>query len=252
MKGVIVVWEEIGMFIVVGFLAQLIDGALGMAYGVTSNTFLLSLGIPPAISSSSVHIAEVFTTGVSGFSHFKLGNINRKLFLKLILPGIAGGILGAYILTQIPGSIIKPFIAIYLATMGILIIVKLLQNRKYREVKKGLRILAVIGGFFDAIGGGGWGPIVTSTLVANGNHPRFTIGSVNASEFFVTLSEAITFIAILGIIRWPIVVGLIIGGVIAAPFAAYLCKKLPPRLLMLITGSAVIFLSVRTMVLALL
>ncbi|MEA2067383.1 MAG: sulfite exporter TauE/SafE family protein [Thermotogota bacterium] len=243
-------WGEIGIFIVVGFLAQLIDGALGMAYGVSSNTFLLSLGIQPAISSSSVHIAEVFTTGVSGFSHFKLGNINKKLFLKLIIPGVAGGVIGAYILTQIPGSIIKPFIAIYLAIMGILILVKLFKKSEYKEVDKGLKPLAVIGGFFDAIGGGGWGPIVTSTLVANGNHPRFTIGSVNASEFFVTLAEAITFIAILGIVRWPIVVGLIIGGVIAAPFAAYLCKKLPPRLLMLITGSVVIFLSVRTMALA--
>lgn len=243
-------WEQVGMFVVVGFLAQLIDGALGMAYGVSSNTFLLSLGIPPVISSSSVHIAEIFTTGVSGFSHFKFGNIDKKLFLKLILPGVFGGILGAYLLTQIPGSIIKPFIAIYLAIMGVMILVKLLGKKQYTEVNKGLRPLAVIGGFFDAIGGGGWGPIVTSTLVANGNHPRFTIGSVNASEFFVTLAEAITFVALLGIVRWPIVLGLIIGGVVAAPFAAFLCKKLPPRLLMLITGSVVIILSVRTMILA--
>jgi len=234
---------------VVGFLAQLVDGALGMAYGVISNTFLLSLGIPPVISSSSVHIAEIFTTGVSGFSHFKFGNIDKKLFLKLIIPGIVGGILGSYLLTQIPGSIIKPFIAIYLSIMGVMILVKLITKKQYREVKKGLRPLAIIGGFFDAIGGGGWGPIVTSTLVANGNHPRFTIGSVNASEFFVTLAEAITFVALLGIVRWQIVLGLIIGGVVAAPFAAFLCKKLPPRLLMLITGSTVVFLSVRTIVL---
>jgi len=243
------VWEQVGMFMVVGFLAQLVDGALGMAYGVISNTFLLSLGIPPVISSSSVHIAEIFTTGVSGFSHFKFGNIDKKLFLKLIIPGIVGGILGSYLLTQIPGSIIKPFIAIYLSIMGVMILVKLITKKQYREVKKGLRPLAIIGGFFDAIGGGGWGPIVTSTLVANGNHPRFTIGSVNASEFFVTLAEAITFVALLGIVRWQIVLGLIIGGVVAAPFAAFLCKKLPPRLLMLITGSTVVFLSVRTIVL---
>ena len=242
-------WEQVGMFMVVGFLAQLVDGALGMAYGVISNTFLLSLGIPPVISSSSVHIAEIFTTGVSGFSHFKFGNIDKKLFLKLIIPGIVGGILGSYLLTQIPGSIIKPFIAIYLSIMGVMILVKLITKKQYREVKKGLRPLAIIGGFFDAIGGGGWGPIVTSTLVANGNHPRFTIGSVNASEFFVTLAEAITFVALLGIVRWQIVLGLIIGGVVAAPFAAFLCKKLPPRLLMLITGSTVVFLSVRTIVL---
>ena len=243
-------WEQVGMFIVVGFLAQLIDGALGMAYGVSSNTFLLSLGIPPVISSSSVHIAEIFTTGVSGLSHFKFGNIDKKLFSKLILPGVIGGILGSYILTQIPGLIIKPFIAIYLAIMGVMILGKLISKKQYREVKKGLGLLAIIGGFFDAIGGGGWGPIVTSTLVANGNHPRFTIGSVNASEFFVTLAEAITFITLLGIVRWPIVLGLIIGGVVAAPFAAFLCKKLPPKLLMLITGSVVVFLSVRTMALA--
>lgn len=148
-------WEQVGMFVVVGFLAQLIDGALGMAYGVSSNTFLLSLGIPPVISSSSVHIAEIFTTGVSGFSHFKFGNIDKKLFLKLILPGVFGRILGAYLLTQIPGSIIKPFIAIYLAIMGVMILVKLLGKKQYTEVNKGLRPLAVIGGFFDAIGGGG-------------------------------------------------------------------------------------------------
>jgi len=178
-------FEGFFAFVIVGFAAQLIDGAIGMAYGVSSNAFLLSLGIPPAVSSASVHIAEVFTTGVSGLSHLKFGNVSRKLVARLIIPGIVGGVVGAFILTQIPGDVIKPFISIYLAIMGCYIIWKIFRKKKgFTEVEKGVGILAVVGGFFDAIGGGGWGPIVTSTLVARGNHPRYTIGSVNASEFF--------------------------------------------------------------------
>lgn len=248
---------EIGilLYVLVGFLAQMIDGALGMAYGVSSNTFLLSIGIPPAIASASVHVAETFTTAVSGVSHWRLGNVNRELFRKLILPGILGAVVGAYILTQIDGNVIKPYISGYLLIMGVVILVKAIRKQaEPREVKDHVSILGVVGGFFDAIGGGGWGPIVTTTLVARGNHPRYTIGSVNLSEFFVTFAQSVVFIFTLSsdlLAHWQVIVGLLLGGIIAAPIAAVATKKLPVRLLMALVGILIIGLSVRTIYLAL-
>lgn len=241
--------QSILLFIVVGFIAQIIDGALGMAYGVSSTSFLLSMGIPAPMASASVHMAKVFTTLVSGISHLKLGNVNKGLLKKLVFPGIIGGVLGAYILTSIPAKTIKPFIAIYLMIMGIRILYKVMKKidgSKKLEEKKKLTLLAFVGGFFDAIGGGGWGPIVTSTLVASGHKPRFTIGTVNLSEFFVTVSEVLTFIMFINLIHWKIIAGLIIGGVIAAPLAANLCKKIPAKVLMISVGLVIILLSIRT------
>jgi uncharacterized membrane protein YfcA len=243
--------ERILIFIAVGFLAQIIDGALGMAYGVTSTSFLLSIGISPVAASASVHIAEVFTTAVSGLSHLKLGNIDRALFRRLLLPGVIGGVIGAYILTELPGKAIKPFIAAYLLTMGLRILWKAARKTPTLVVRTRHTILALAGGFCDAVGGGGWGPIVTSTLVANGNEPRYSIGTVNLTEFFVTLAEAIAFIALLRLVHWQVILGLLIGGVIAAPFAAVLCKRLPARALMWVVGSLITILSLRTIVMAL-
>ncbi len=178
------------VFVLVGFIAQMIDGALGMAYGVSSNTFLLSIGIPPAAASASVHMAEVVTTGISGFSHWKLENIDKELVKRLVIPGVIGGVVGAYLLTEVPADIIKPIVSAYLLIMGVVILFKAIR---VGEILKGVPVyitfLGLIGGFFDAIGGGGWGPIVTTTLMARGTHPRFTIGSVNFSEFFVTFAE---------------------------------------------------------------
>ena len=242
---------HIVVFIIVGFIAQIIDGALGMAYGVSSNSFLLSLGIPPAAASASVHTAEVFTTFVSGVSHLKFGNVDKKLFKKLLIPGIIGGVLGAYILTAVPGKTIKPFVGFYLLIMGVMILRKALKKIEERRVETKLLPLGAAGGFFDAIGGGGWGPIVTSTLMARGHNPRRTIGSVNLSEFFVTVAEAVTFFTILGLVHWQVIVGLLIGGVLAAPLAAYVCKRLPARALMIIVGTLIMVLSVRTIYLAL-
>lgn len=240
--------EIIIFSIIVGFIAQLIDGALGMAYGVTSNTALLSLGIVPSLASASVHTAEVFTTAASGVSHLKLGNVDKKLFKKLLIPGIIGGFLGAYVLTSIPGDIIKPFVNLYLLIIGFIIIYKAFKYEiSNLKVKTKVVLLGGIGGFLDAIGGGGWGPIVTSTLVARGHNPRFTIGSVNLAEFFVTITEAITFLILLKISYWEIIIGLIIGGVLAAPLAASICKKLPPRILMIIVGITIIVLSIRNL-----
>ncbi len=234
------------VYIIVGFIAQIIDGALGMAYGVTSTTFLLSMGIPPVAASASVHSAEVFTSGISGLAHLKFGNVDKKLFKKLLLPGIIGGILGAYILTVVPGKTIKPFVAFYLLIMGLIILRKAFKKVEQKEVKTRLVPLGVSGGFFDAIGGGGWGPIVTSTLVARGHNPRFSIGSVNLAEFFVTVAEVATFLTIIGLVHWQIIVGLIIGGVLAAPLAAYVCKRLPSRALMIMVGLLIMALSIRT------
>jgi uncharacterized membrane protein YfcA len=238
-------------FVVVGFLAQMIDGALGMAYGVSSTSFLLGIGIPPAAASASVHMAEIFTTAVSGLSHLRFGNVHKDLVTRLLIPGVIGGVLGAYILTAVPGDKIKPFIAVYLLLMGLVILRKAFQSVPKQVVRSHIVPLGLAGGFFDAIGGGGWGPIVTSTLVARGNDPRFTVGSVNLAEFFVTFSESITFILTIGLVHWKIIVGLLIGGVLAAPLAAYVCKRLPTKMLMGLVGIVIMFLSIRTIYLAL-
>ena len=240
------------VFVLVGFLAQMIDGALGMAYGVSSNSFLLSIGVPPAAASASVHMAEVITTGVSGISHWKLGNIDWQLVKRLLVPGVLGGIAGAYLLISINGDAIKPYISGYLLIMGIIILVKAINYEA--KVHNGVHtikvsMLGVIGGLFDAIGGGGWGPIVTTTLVARGKDTRLTIGSVNFSEFFVTLAESVTFVLTLSFLGyWHIILGLLIGGGVAAPLAAVLTKKLPTKTLMFIVGLLIIGLSIRTIV----
>jgi uncharacterized protein len=241
---------SIWLFIGVGFLAQMIDGALGMAYGVSSNTFLLSIGVPPAAASASVHAAEVVTTAVSGFSHWRFGNIDRKLLLRLIIPGIVGAVIGAYILTSLPGDTVRPFINAYLLVMGLIILRKAFVTRaqQAQSTPRFISPLGFVGGFFDAIGGGGWGPIVTTTLVARGNSPRTTIGSVNASEFFITLAQSIVFILTIGLTHWNIILGLLIGGVIAAPFAAFMTRRLPTRLLMVMVGILISLLSIRGLV----
>jgi len=240
-------------FVAVGFFAQLIDGALGMAYGVSSNSFLLSIGIPPSAASASVHMAECVTTAVSGAAHWRQGNINWYLIKRLVIPGMLGGIVGAYVLTSIDGNAIKPFISGYLLLMGIVILLKALsKNHVHSDVKTHLISLGLFGGFFDAVGGGGWGPIVTTTLVARGNSPRYAIGSVNFSEFFVTFAQSLTFLLALGMLHtWKIILGLLAGGVLAAPLAAVAARKLPHRLLMGMVGVLIIALSVRTLVISL-
>jgi hypothetical protein len=241
------------LYVLVGFVAQMIDGALGMAYGVSSNTFLLSIGIPPAAASASVHMAEVVTTGISGLSHWKLGNIDWKLVKRLLIPGVLGGVAGAYLLTSIDGDFIKPYISAYLLIMGLVILIKAFNYkvRPHNGVHTArVSALGVVGGFFDAIGGGGWGPIVTTTLVARGKDARQTIGSVNFSEFFVTFAESITFVLTLSFLGyWQIILGLLLGGAVVAPLAAILTKKLPIKTLMFIVGLLIVGLSVRTILL---
>ncbi|GBC85579.1 hypothetical protein HRbin11_02029 [bacterium HR11] len=234
----------------VGFLAQIIDGTLGMAYGTVSTAFLLSLGLSPAVASASVHTAEVFTSGVSGLFHLRFGNVDRGLFRRLVVPGVLGGILGAYVLTAVPAHRIRPFVAAYLTVMGAVILWRTFRRPHPRpdRARAGVPLLGFVGGFLDAVGGGGWGPIVTSTLVARGNHPRLTVGSVNLAEFFVTVAQAATFFAVLRLTHGRIVLGLIAGGVMAAPVAAYLARRLPTRLLMGLVGGLIMALSLRVLI----
>ena len=231
--------------ILVGLLAQLVDGALGMAYGITSTSFLIGIGATPAAASGAVHVAEIFTTAFSGISHIKFGNVHKDLFKKLVIPGVIGGILGAYILTSIDGKLIKPYITVYLLLMGLFILRKAFilikhNNKKIKHVRK----LALTGGFLDAIGGGGWGPIVTSTLIGQGNSPRHTIGSVNTAEFFVSFATGITFILLGSTGHWILVAGLIIGGLFSAPFAAYLTSKLSTKKLLVAVGFLITAISI--------
>lgn len=239
-------WVMFLLYLLIGFFAQIIDGSLGMAYGVSANSFLLSTGISPAAASASVHISEVFTTFISGISHLKFKNVDKELVKRLIIPGVIGGVVGAYLLVNFPSDILKPIITVYLLIMGIRIFIKAFKNIPWIQFKAHhYIILGAVGGFFDAVGGGGWGPIVTSTLLGKDDAPRTVIGSVNASEFFVTFAEAVTFIATIGLAPLPIVLGLIAGGVIAAPLAAFLTSKVPNKVMFIIVGLVIILLQVR-------
>jgi uncharacterized protein len=230
----------------IGLLAQTIDGALGMAYGITSTSFLLATGASPALASASVHMAEVFTTGASGVAHARLGNVDKKLFVRLLIPGILGGITGAMVVTQIDGTILKPYITAYLLVMGIYVFSKAFRKKivQHSGEAKHVAKLAFLGGFVDTSGGGGWGPVVTTTLVGTGHNPRTTIGTVNFAEFFLTLASAAALFVLVDENIWHVVVGLILGGLIAAPFAAILCKKIAPRGLLMLVGVLIVAISV--------
>lgn len=235
------------LYVAAGFLAQLIDGTLGMAYGVSASTLLLSMGLPPAVTSATVHAAECFTTGASAVSHHAFGNVDRALFKRLLFPGMAGAIVGAYALSQFPGERITKYVAFYLLVMGGVIVVKSMREFPPRAVTSHVAPLGFGGALLDAMGGGGWGPIVASTLIARGNHVRQTVGTVNAAEFFVTLAASVTFIVTLGLSHWPMIAGLALGGLVAAPLGAWACRRAPVRPLMALVGALVIALSVRTL-----
>ncbi|MFV8369110.1 sulfite exporter TauE/SafE family protein [Flavobacterium sp. LB2R40] len=240
--------QEFLIFFCIGIFAQLVDGTLGMGYGATSTSFLLAYGIPPAISSTGVHVAEMFTTGASAISHHRFGNINKKLVKHLLIPGVLGSITGAYLLSDvIDGDAIKPFIAVYMIALAVIIIRKAMQKNIIKKKTKRLNILASFGGFMDSVGGGGWGPIVTSTLLGRGRNPRYTIGSVNAAEFAVSFASGITFMIFGGIQGWQVIIGLILGGVIAAPIAALLVNKIKRKPMMILVGILIIILSLRTL-----
>ncbi|WP_348536056.1 sulfite exporter TauE/SafE family protein [Labrys sp. LIt4] len=228
----------------VGLLAQIVDGALGMAYGVTSTTFLLSAGVPPAAASASVHIAEIFTTGFSGLAHWRLGNVDGRLFARLLIPGVVGAVLGAYLVTTIDGELLAPWISAYLLLLGLYIVSKAFRTIHVRtDPPTFVAPLAVAGGFVDAIGGGGWGPVVTTSLLGTGQDPRTTIGSVNAAEFFLAIASGFSFALLGGFTHWTTIAGLVFGGLFAAPLAALLVRQLPTRALLVIVGVLITSLS---------
>jgi uncharacterized membrane protein YfcA len=238
-------WTTIFTFVAVGFAAQMIDGSLGMAYGISCSSFLIATGVSPVLASASVHIAEVFTTASSGFFHWKLGNFDKKLFRRIAIPGVLGAIVGAYLLSNFDGKIIQPYISAYLILMGLVLIQKSFKPIKIWKFKRP-GILAAFGGFMDASGGGGWGPIVSTTLMAGGNHPTKIIGTVNATEFFVAFAAGGVFSIFVGIESIEIVIGLVVGGLLASPFGALLANKINKRYAMVLVGVLIIFLSART------
>ena len=229
-------------YIAVGFAAQLIDGALGMAFGVISSTLLIGvMGVSPAVASTGVHVVESFTTGASGISHALHRNINWKLFLRLLIPGVIGGILGAYVLTSVDAAIARPIVMIYLTAIGLYLLYRGLGFPLHPREPKIVEPLGAIGGFLDAAGGGGWGPVVTSNLIIQGSPPRETIGTVSATEFFLTVTISATFLISIGIegltpdVLKPML-GLLIGGLAAAPLGAYVVKHVPTRGLLFMVG----------------
>jgi uncharacterized membrane protein YfcA len=237
-------FADILPFILVGFAAQLVDGALGMAFGVISSTLLISLGVPPAAASASVHAVEVFTTGASGISHTLHKNVNWRLFRRIVIPGIIGGILGAYVLTQIPVGYARPIVLTYLACIGIYLLWRGLRHGHQERKPRIVEPLGLIGGFLDAAGGGGWGPVVTSNLLVQGAHPRKVIGTVNTAEFFLAITISATFLFSLGAEAFTTaMVGLLIGGVAAAPLGGFAAKRVPARALLIMVGAVLVLTS---------
>ncbi|MGI4804404.1 MAG: TSUP family transporter [Janthinobacterium lividum] len=239
--------KQLLLYMLGGFTASLIDGACGMAYGVTSTTFLLSLGIPPAAASASVHASEVFNNGASGLMHWRSGNVNFKLFKKLLIPGIIGAVTGATILSSLHqySQYLKPVVGCYTLFLGVLIIRKALNKTRPTKKIKRIGLLAGMGGLLDAIGGGGWGPIVTTGLIAGGRNVRYTIGTSTLTKGCVAFTSAITFIILIGLHHFQVILGLVLGGMIAAPIAVRISNKLPIKTLLLFVGVVVILVSLR-------
>ncbi len=247
------------IFFIIGFFAQFIDGTVGMGYGAFSASLLIGFGIMPALASASIHTAEIVVSFFSGVSHLRFGNVKKEWLASLVIPGVVGGALGAYFLASVPGSMMKPFVAAFLLTMGALMLYRFIPGKKVPLSKalsnpkvssKKIPALGFIAAFFDAIGGGGWGPIATPGLILTENtEPRKAIGTVNLAEFFITIVIAATFFITLGAEEydWRMIGILMIGGIIAAPIAAYLCKKLSARILGIVVGIALIGFNLRTL-----
>ncbi len=253
----ILVWGSIGFF------AQLVDGSLGMGYGVTNNSFLIAMGIAPALASASVHTAEIFTTLVSGGSHLFAGNVKKVWLLNLIIPGVISGAAGAFLLSKIPGNVIKPYIAAILLILGCVILYRFLSQKKQLPTEKEeedkklnwlarvkIGALAFVAAGVDAIGGGGWGPVATPGLILSTNtEPRKVVGTVNLAEFFITCSISGTFLLLIGWenFNWPLVISLMVAGMLAAPLAAFICRRLPIRAAGIAIGALIILYNLRTL-----
>lgn len=235
-----IIWDSLPLllpFIAIGFAAQLIDGALGMAYGVISTTLLMAMGLPPKAASAGTHAAETFTTAASGLSHIWHRNVDWRLFSRLALPGIAGGVTGAYLLSTVDSSDVKPYVQSYLMALGLWLLWRSFSTIQKKRDPRLVAPLGLLGGFLDASGGGGWGPVVTSNLLLQGSDPRMTIGTVNTVEFLLTLAISATFLVNLGWETFTVAtVGLLVGGVAAAPLGAMLAKHIPSNRLMMMVG----------------
>ncbi|NJC34056.1 hypothetical protein GGR88_001530 [Sphingomonas jejuensis] len=232
-------------FVLVGFAAQIVDGAVGMAFGVIASTMLVSgLGVPPARASAGVHLAEMFTTAASGISHALHGNVDWRLFARLVIPGVIGGVLGAYVLMTVHAEVARPIVMSYLAVLGGYLLWRSFRGHRPAAAPRFVAPLGLVGGFLDAGGGGGWGPVVTSNLLAQGTAPRTTIGTVNTAEFFLTTVISVTFILGMGFEAFTTAtVGVLIGGVLAAPFGALLVKRVRPMLLLRVVGVVLVITS---------
>lgn len=239
-------------FLIAGFIFAMIDGAIGMSYGVTSTTFALSMGIPPASASTAVHVSEIMSNGIAGWMHFRMRNVNMKMFWQLVIPGIIGAVLGAYILSSLEhySQYTKPVISLYTLILGIVILRKAFLVNQKRTTKKITKVvpLGFGGGFIDAVGGGGWGSIVLSTLIAGGRNARYALGTVKLSRFFIALMSSLTFLTMLDGIHWDALVGLVIGSTIASPIAARLSNRISVKMIMVAVGLIVIAASLKTII----
>ncbi|MBS7566510.1 sulfite exporter TauE/SafE family protein [Mucilaginibacter sp. Bleaf8] len=242
--------NEFYWFLGAGFVFAMIDGAVGMSYGVTSTTFSLSMGIPPASASMGVHLSEIFSCGIAGWMHYRMGNINWKLFKLLLIPGIIGAVTGAYLLSSLEhySMYTKPVVSVYTLILGIVIFKKAFNKKPKKSADKIKRIpmLGLGGGFIDAVGGGGWGSIVLSSLIAGGRHPRFSLGTVKLSRFFVAMMGSLTFMSMLNSAHWPAIIGLIIGSALASPIAARISNKISTKIIMTSVGIIVILVSLKS------
>jgi len=242
-SGITHKWE----FIFIGFFAELANGTLGMAYGVTTTAFLISIGMNPVISSAMVHISEIFNASASGLIHYKIGNVNKKLFAKLIVPGIIGSIAGAALLFAFKDHIsaLRMAVSVYSLLLGLVIIYKALASVKTRNKIKKIFLVGIVSGFLDAMGGGGWGTIVSATLIAGGRNALYTIGSVSLSKIFIAMASSVTFIVLMGSMQWGLILWLVVGGLAAAPIGPYLAKHIPIKLTMVLVAVAIILISLK-------
>jgi siroheme synthase-like protein len=241
-------------FLIAGFVFAMIDGAIGMSYGVTSTTFSISMGIPPASASTAVHISEILSCGIAGWMHHRMGNINKKLFMLLVIPGIIGAVMGAYLLSSLEhySMYTKPFISVYTLSLGILILSKAFnpfkRDKKLNNKITNIRTQGFFGGLIDAVGGGGWGSIVLSSLIAGGRNARTSLGTVKLSRFFISLLSSLTFIIMLNHTHWEAVGGLVLGSAIASPIAAKVSNKISAKTIMVSVGIIVIIVSLKSII----
>ncbi|MFC6098523.1 TSUP family transporter [Olivibacter domesticus] len=236
-------------FLIAGFIFAMVDGAIGMSYGVTSSSFSLAMGIPPAPASMGIHLSEVLSNGIAGWMHFKMGNVNWKLFKLLLIPGVLGAIIGAYLLSSLEhySAYTKPVVAVYTGILGVVILLKALNIQKKSKKKKieKIGLLGFFGGFIDAAFGGGWGSIVLSNLIAGGRHPLFSLGTVKITRFFIAILSSLTFLSMLGGAHWEAVLGLILGSALAAPIAAKVSNRISAKTIMVLVGIIVLIVSIR-------